>query len=70
MGNWPVRGTITETDFARDSNFGFFVGNNFVESSPHRFCFTVSGVEHRLTPLCSVCQKWKNCNLAWKELTL
>jgi len=70
MASMPRVGIVTDQDFIRDSTFGFFVGTRFVESSPHRFCFTVSNVEHRLTPMCSVCQKYKHCNLAWREKTL
>ena len=70
MASLPHVGRVSDSDFIRDSTLGFFIGSRFVESSPHRFCFTVSSKEKQLTPMCSVCDLWKECKRPWREAKL
>jgi len=70
MASRPQLGNVSESDFERDSSLGFFIGERFVESSPHRFCFAISTIEKRLTPMCSVCDLWRECKKPWREKKL
>lgn len=71
MASSPRVGSVSDDEFVRDgSSAFFFIGNHLTEASPHRRCFAVSDLERKLIPVCSICDRWKKCNLAWREKSL
>jgi hypothetical protein len=68
MASLPRVGTVRELDFVRDAVWGFFIGERFVEESPHRNCFRILNGE--MLKSCVMCDKWRKCELPWKEKSL